>query len=144
MKELRMGTMLCCVVSLLAMGVVVAGSAAPVIAADETRLKTRLTGPDIGGLVPSGAAEFRKRGINKRFTTEVEDVNLTGSLRVCVNGMDLGTISLASGFGDLNLDTRDGQTVPGMSSGNVVTVRSGGTDCSTGTAILIGELASVL
>lgn len=63
----------------------------------EARLKTRLAGPAIDGLVPWGAAEFRARGSEKRFTTEVEDVNLDAGtpVQVCVNSTLLGTLILS-------------------------------------------------
>lgn len=110
----------------------------------ETRLKTRLAGPAIDGLVPSGAAEFRARGSAKRFTTQVEDVNLDAGtpLQVCVNSTLLGTIILGGPpvrGGDLNLDTRDGDTVPAMTAGDSVSVWSGSAGCS-GTLILSGTL----
>lgn len=137
-SRLRACTLLCALLL-----TTMSGGGAPAMAGDETRLKTRLAGDAIGGVIPSGAAEFRQRGADKRFTTQVEDVNLADQdLRVCVNDLEVGTISLVAGLGDLNLDTRNAQAVPGMSPGNTVKVRSGSTSCGDGTAILMGELAT--
>lgn len=132
------------ITQLLAVTAVVAGSIAATSASagDTQRLKTRLVGPAIGDITPSGAAEFRERDTARRFTAEVEDVRLPNGtpLRVCVNGSDLGVVALAGGFADLNRDTRDGEIVPDMQAGDQVTVRHGSTGCGDGTVILSGSL----
>jgi hypothetical protein len=100
----------------------------------EVRLKTHIVGGAIGGVVPSGKAEFRAKGNNRRFNTEVEDVVLAPGaiLEVQVNGAHVGTITLIAPMpgsprlgGELDLNTHDGEFVPPMSKGDVVTVKSG-------------------
>jgi hypothetical protein len=113
----------------------------------EIRLRARLTGNAIGNLVPSGHADFRERaGRFVRFSAEVEDVNLPvdSELEVFVSpssvcsGTLLGTVELGPApfrGADLNLDTRDGDTVPPMAVGNIVSV------CFNGAPIVSGKLA---
>lgn len=101
-----------------------------IAASGELRLKTRLAGGAIGGLTPSGAAEFRARSGQQRFTAEVEDVNLPAGTRlnVYVNSTQVGQIVLSGAptrGGDLNLDTRDGDAVPQLRKSDFVTVLAG-------------------
>jgi hypothetical protein len=109
----------------------VAGFTVPVTAeAAAVRLRTKLTGPAIGGEVPHGVAKFRERANgNRRFSTEVEDVNLPAGtvLHVFVNSTELGTITLSAlQKGELEVKTRDGGVVPPMAKGDVVTVKDSG------------------
>jgi len=113
----------------------------------EIRLRARLTGNAIGNLIPSGQADFRNRaGRFTRFSAEVEDVNLPvdSQLEVFVSassvcsGTLLGNIILGPApirGGDLNLDTRDGETVPQLGAGSLVSV------CFNGAPIVSGKLA---
>ena len=112
----------------------------------EIRLRARLTGNAIGNFVPSGQADWRQRaGRFTRFSTEVEDVNLPADSELDVfvgpsitcSGNPVGTIILGPPpirGGDLNLDTRDGDTVPLMRVGNIVSV------CFNGGAVVSGRL----
>jgi hypothetical protein len=105
---------------------VVAGITAPVTAeAAGVKLKTKLTGPAIGGQVPHGVAKFKEKGANRKFSTEVQDVNLPAGtvLHVFVNSTELGTITLSAlKRGQLEVHTKDGGVVPPMAKGDVVTV----------------------
>jgi len=117
---------------------VVAGIMAPVTAeAAAVKLKAKLTGPAIGGQVPHGVAKFKEKGANRRFSTEVEDVNLAAGtvLHVFVNSTELGTITLSAlQKGELEVKTRDGGVVPPMAKGDVVTVVApGGVTILSGT-----------
>ncbi len=117
---------------------VVAGTTAPTTAeAAGVRLKAKLTGPAIGGEVPHGVAKFRERGANRKFSAEVQDVNLpAGSvLHVLVNSVELGTITLSAlQRGQLEVHTKDGGIVPPMGKGGVVTVVApGGSTILSGT-----------
>ncbi len=96
-------------------------------AAGGIRLETRLSGGAIGGLEPSGHAEFRMRVGETRFSAEVEDVNLPAGtvLRVSVRGSEVGTITIGPApvrGGDLNLDSRTTGPLMEMRSGDTVTV----------------------
>jgi len=98
---------------------------------NEVRLKTRLSGAAIGGKVPEGSAEFRSEAAKNRsrIQVEVENVNLPAGtiLTVAINGVTLTkTITLsATGFGELELDTQDGDVVPTVTTGSTITVMNG-------------------
>ncbi len=78
----------------------------------------------------SGTARWEMRADGRlKFSTEVEDVSIDGNGRVIVtragSGVVLrGTINIAGGLGDFNIDTDNGQSVPVMQSGDRVTVRN--------------------
>lgn len=96
----------------------------------DVRLSTALSGAAIGGVVPSGHADYRARGTERRFSVEVEDVKLPSGtvLSILVQGVEVGTVTLdGQGGADLNLDSRI-DTVPVVASGSliVVTVKSSG------------------
>lgn len=102
---------------------------APVTAeAADLRLRTRLTGPAIAGVTPHGVAKYRERGAKRKFATEVQDVNLPDGtvLHVRVNSTEVGTLTLSLQRGQLELRTRDGDTVPVIVKGDVVTVVDAG------------------
>ena len=101
---------------------------------NETRLKTRLAGAAIQGKTPEGNAEFRSdsRGRTK-FTVEVENINLPAGtmLDVAVQHMGVsqtvGHIKLSAlGSGELELESQDGDTVPAVQAGDMVTVSNAG------------------
>ena len=128
----------------LKMAAVVALLAPIPAAAQELELRTRLAGGAIEGLRPSGHADYRQRPGERRFSTEVEDVNLPAGTILVVfisrDGMEsrVGRIVLGPPpvrGGDLNLDTRDGDAVPVLRAGTVVIVRE-----QDGTAVLAGVL----
>ncbi len=102
-----------------------AGLVAPVTAdAASVKLKTKLTGAPIGGVTPKGQAKYRDKGTSRKFHAEVDHVNLPAGtvLTVFVKSTKLGTITLGSDSGSLELNTKDGQTVPTMAKGDVITV----------------------
>jgi hypothetical protein len=96
---------------------------AAVQTADAARLRANLTGTSAA----SGKAQWESRADRVRLSVEVEDVALPNGtvLTVTACGASVGTITLALGEGDLNLDTRDGQSVPTCSNGSSVTVSNG-------------------
>jgi hypothetical protein len=84
--------------------------------------------------------KFEQRPDRRRFSAEVENVNLPEGalLAVCRSGQILGLVALdAFHFADLNLDSRRGEFVPSMTSGDGIEIRSG--NC-TGTLILSATL----
>ena len=99
----------------------------------ELRAKTRLAGAAIGGVVPSGHADYRERGNSRRLNVEVEDVKLAvGSLDVFVNADRVGAIMMAPCVpgspllcGELELNTNDGEVVPDLAGNETVTVKNG-------------------
>ena len=87
-----------------------------------TRLESRLTATSAEPL-DSGKAKFEMRDDRVRFSTEVEDVAVAQQIEVVVAGMSLGTVAIdALGGADLNLDSRDGDTVPVLQDGDLVEV----------------------
>lgn len=127
----------------LALGALVASSTA--LAGGGTKLEVDLVGID-NDPVASGSAKFEYRSDRTRFSAEVEDVVGTVddvfTVQVCheVSGTevcsDVGnptTITLVDiqpgpGVvlgGDLNLDTRDNDTVTSMNDGDVIKVFDG-------------------
>jgi hypothetical protein len=104
----------------------------------DIRLSTALSGSAIGGVVPSGHADYRARGSERRFSVEVEDVKLSQGtvLSILVQGVEVGTVALDGlGFADLNLDSRI-DTVPVVAAGSVIVV----TVKTSGQAILSGVI----
>jgi len=102
----------------------------------ETRLRTRLAGAAIQGKTPEGNADFRldARG-RTRLNVEVENVNLPARtvLDVSVHSTVVGHITLsATGFGELELNSQDGDVVPAVQAGDVVIVSNGATAILTG------------
>ena len=102
----------------------------------EVRLRAILTGAPINAKTPRGHVDFRSRSSRKQFQAEVEKVNLSDGtvLSVNVNGVSLGMITLAGKEGELELNTKDGDAVPDIHSGDVVTITAAdGTTVESGT-----------
>jgi hypothetical protein len=103
---------------------------------NETRLRTRLAGAAIQGQNPEGNADFRVDAKNRsRLNVEVEHVNLPAGtvLTVSVAGNVVGHITLSAlGFGELELNSQDGDTVPAVNPGDMVVVSNGATAILTG------------
>jgi len=76
-------------------------------------------------MTPKGNAEFQTFADGSRkFDAEAEDVNLPDGtvLNVLVNGNKVGTLTLMTQRGELELKSRDGQTVPPITSGSQVNI----------------------
>ena len=120
-----------CVVLCMALAAFVASPA--FAGGAETTTSTVLSGAAIGGMTPSGRADFvRKANNNRKLEVEVEDVNLPAGtlLNVLVDGTKIGTITLDSlHAGQIELETENGQVVPPINTGTrvVVTNQSGAT-----------------
>lgn len=119
-------------VSALMLSMLLAGVVGTVLARDtETRLRTRLSGAAIAGKTPEGSADFRQDTSRNRtrLQVEVENVNLPAGtvLTVMLNhATKVGTITLgALGFGELELDSQDGDAVPAVTTGTTITVMNG-------------------
>ncbi|HRF01729.1 MAG TPA: hypothetical protein PLI18_14495 [Pirellulaceae bacterium] len=87
------------------------------------RLEARLSGQ---GTPASGKARFEARGSRMKLTVEVEDF-ITAPAQATVNvAGNVYVLNLSgAGFGDLNLDTENGQAVPDLSGGGSVVVTVG-------------------
>lgn len=86
----------------------------------------------------SGTARWESRPDRITFTCEVEDVTTSGSHEVRVNGVVVGFVNVVAGLGDLNMDSRNGDSVPTMNAGDRVQVRN-----PSGRTILRGRLAAI-
>jgi len=110
----------------------------------QTRIRARLTGQPIQSVTPEGAADFRSETNRTRLQVEVEHVNLPAGTMLTVllhSGtnapVQVGQITLSgTGFGELELDSEHGTTVPAVRNGDVVSVANGGT------AILAGAFGA--
>lgn len=100
----------------------------------EVRLRTALAGGAIAGMVPSGSADFRMEAARNRsrLNVEVEHVNLPAGTVLSVSITDAGTVTMvgkitlnAAGFGELELNSQDGDKVPAIVKGDMVTVMNG-------------------
>lgn len=88
--------------------------------------EVRLSAKMVAGAA-SGKADYRERGNRKRLNVEAEDLPGTTLPQqpVYVNGGQIGTITLAACpvpaqqllCGEMELNTQDGQTVPGIVHG---------------------------
>lgn len=93
----------------------------------------------------SGKADYRERGNHRRLNVEAEDLSATtpAILGVFVNAASqVGTIALAACptaptllCGEMELNTKDGQAVPVLQRGNIISV---GTTATT--SVLSGTL----
>ena len=96
--------------------------------ANESIIRAALSGPAINGVTPKGEAEHHTRADGKRtLEVEVEDVNLPAGtvLGVFVDGNKIGSLTINSfREGKLELETEDGQTVPNVSPGTQVIVKT--------------------
>jgi hypothetical protein len=101
---------------------------------NEVRMRTRLAGAAIQGKTPEGNADFRSDSRSRtRLNVEVENVNLAAGTILTVVVQDgttkttVGTIKLSSfGGGELELNSDDGDAVPAVQKGDMVTVSNAG------------------
>jgi len=109
----------------------------------EVRLRTRLAGAAIAGMVPEGNGDFRSRPDRSRtnLSVGVENVNLPANTVLTVSiklpnaaaATTVGTITLSALHeGELELDSRDGDAIPAVVTGTMVTVSNGATPILTG------------
>ena len=101
---------------------------------NETRLRTLLAGSALQGKTPEGHADFRSDARGRiRLNVEVEYVNLPAGTVLTVSVQEeqvvtsVGTIKLSAfGGGELELNSEDGEAVPAVKKGDMVTVGNGG------------------
>ncbi|HUU47612.1 MAG TPA: plastocyanin/azurin family copper-binding protein [Nitrosopumilaceae archaeon] len=88
---------------------------------DRTKLEAEMINPSTGK--DDGKAKFEQRDDRKTFSVEIEDQKSDSTFKIKLNGTILGTfITDDSGFADFNLDSRDGDTIPHVTSGSRVEV----------------------
>ena len=109
----------------------------------DVRLSARLV-PTSADPRASGDAQFQSQTnrdgtVQRQFDVQVQDVSSADSVRVLVNGVQVGPVVKIGGYrrgGELKLDTNNGDTVPAMKAGDVVQV----VNAANGTLILQGTL----
>ncbi|MDZ4858129.1 MAG: hypothetical protein SGI88_04040 [Candidatus Hydrogenedentes bacterium] len=109
-------------VLLLAIGFTVA----PALAGStwvKTRIGLKATDNE---LLASGKVVYREKdlGFRRKFSLEVEDVLSTPDVEVFVDNVSFGVIPLVAGGGEMELDTRDGDSVPLIIVGSKIQIRS--------------------
>lgn len=102
-------------------------SEVPAASGGEVRLSARM----VSG-VASGKADYRERGSRRRLNVEAEDLPATtpSPQAIFVNGAQVGTMTLAACpvpaqqllCGEMELNTQDGQVVPTVLSGQIVSI----------------------
>lgn len=88
------------------------------------RVRVPLTGSILNGRLPQGHAEFRAQAGRTGLRVEAENVNLLDgtTLVVAVNGTPVGTLTLVGSIGELEMNSQDGDIVPAIGPGTVVTL----------------------
>ena len=84
-----------------------------------TKIEAEFAGAMLNGLVPKGEAEFVLLSDgNRKFEAHVSNVSLPDGtiLNVFVDDLKVGTLTLLTKVGSLELETKDGQTVPQINS----------------------------
>jgi hypothetical protein len=105
---------------------------------DQKGLRAHLAGPAIKGEKPEGSAKSSSNNGQKRFTVEVQDVNLADGAMLAVilvhegNRMRVGDLTLSMGTAELELRSRDGDQVPQVQAGDTVLVMHGKTHVLAG------------
>lgn len=98
-----------------------------------TKLEGRLAATSPAESLASGKAKFEMRGDRTRLSVQIEDIVAAGAVEITVGGISLGTVQInAVGQADVNLDSRDGDSVPVLEDGDVIVVTAGGTVILTG------------
>jgi hypothetical protein len=95
---------------------------------NELIIRAVLSGPPINGETPRGKAEHHTKTDGRRkLEVEVEDINLPAGtvLDVFVDGPRIGSLTLNSfREGELELETEEGQIVPIVNPGTIVSVKT--------------------
>jgi hypothetical protein len=127
MRSMRLSHSLAVRTTLALLALVASLAIVPTTAAQDdgplvlVRLRTILHGPPINGEKPSGKAEFEMQNGQRKFSTEVDNVNVADGtiLAVKVNGHKVGTIKVQLQGGALLLT---GKRAPSVSKGTRVGV----------------------
>lgn len=105
------------------------------------QIEANLAGAAINGLIPRGEAETKTFvDGNRKFEVDLSGVNLADGtvLQVFVDGAQVGTLRILAMQGELQLETKDGQTVPQINSRTRVVVSD-----QAGNTILAGAFSNI-
>jgi hypothetical protein len=106
-----------------------------------SKIEASLAGSAINGLIPRGEAEAKTFADgNRKFEVHVTNVNLPDNtvLNIFVDGANVGTLRLVGLTGELELETKDGQTVPQINSRTRVVVSN-----QAGNTIVAGSFSNI-
>jgi hypothetical protein len=106
-----------------------------------TKIEAEFAGAMLNGLVPKGEAELETFvDGNRKFEVTVSNVNLPNGtvLNVLVDGAKVGTLTIGALTGQMELKTKDGQTVPQINTRTRVAV----TD-QAGNTIVAGSFSNI-
>ncbi|HSB28197.1 MAG TPA: DUF4214 domain-containing protein [Pyrinomonadaceae bacterium] len=106
-----------------------------------TKIEAEFAGAAINGVVPKGEAEFVVFSDgNRKFEAHASNVNLADGtvLNVFVDDIKVGTLTVLAQFGELQLETKDGQTVPQINSRTRVVISNLG-----GLTIVAGSFSNI-
>jgi plastocyanin len=122
------------VVAIFAITIIIIGTTQFALAKDDrTELEAELINPSGKD---DGTAKFEQRDDRTTFSIEIEDQDENSSFSIKVDGSSLGTFKTDdSGFADFNLDSRDGDAIPSITSGSIIEVID-----SNGNVILSGKM----
>jgi hypothetical protein len=105
---------------------------------NRVRLQAQLA-PTAADPNAQGDAEFRSDSYDTELKVRVQNSTANDVVNVLLNGKSIGTITLDQyGDGELDLDARNGNTVPTVQAGDTITV----TDAEDGTVLLTGKFAT--
>src|SRR5215472_10260399 len=108
---------------------------------NSNEIEGQLSGAMLDGLVPKGEVEFETSDdASRKFEVEVNNVNLADGtiLNVSVDATKVGTLTLMSLRGELELRTQVGQTFPEINSRTRVVVSD-----QAGNTILAGSFSNI-
>lgn len=101
---------------------------------DRTKLEAELINQSTGK--DDGKAKFEQRPDRVTLSVEIEDQKSNSSFTIKVDGKNLGGFTTdGSGFADINMDSRDGDNIPSVTSGSMVEVFD-----SNGIVVLSGKM----
>lgn len=106
-----------------------------------TKIEAEFAGAAVNGVIPKGEAEFVVFSDgNRKFEAKVSNVNLPDGtlLNVFVDQVKVGTLTLLTSLGKLELETTDGQTVPQINSRTRVVISD-----SAGLTIVAGSFSNI-
>ncbi len=93
-------------------------------ASSEIRLLANLNPPNGG--IADGKGDYREKGSDRQLKVQIEDVAKNARFTVKIDGVKVGTITTNGlGTGELDKNTKDGQTVPHVQKGDLVQVFKG-------------------
>jgi hypothetical protein len=106
-----------------------------------SKIKAEFAGAPLNGFVPRGEATFTSFSDgNRKFEANVTNANLADGtvLNVFVDDLKVGTLRLLTRFGELEVETKDGQTVPQINSRTRVVISD-----QAGLTIVAGSFSNI-